>query len=200
MSLSSTSKNEPLVSIVVPVYNGGEYFEACLESILNQTYQNWECIINNNCSEDNTMETAMKYANKDKRFKLFSNETFVRMTPNWNIACSKISTSSKYLRVFGADDWLFPESIEKMVALMEKFPSIGICSSYRLNDRMVDMDGLNIWDGNVFNGKELLYNNFVILLTSPDPILRLCFQLNTLRKYHDILLYLMNRPIMKTPN
>ncbi len=182
MSLSSTSKNEPLVSIVVPVYNGGEYFEACLESILNQTYQNWECIINNNCSEDNTMETAMKYANKDKRFKLFSNETFVRMTPNWNIACSKISTSSKYLRVFGADDWLFPESIEKMVALMEKFPSIGICSSYRLNDRMVDMDGLNIWDGNVFNGKELLYKQLCHTLDISGSNSTVMFSIEHLKK------------------
>lgn len=153
----ASNKKEPLVSVVIPVYNGGPYFEKCLESILNQTYQNWECIINNNCSDDDTLKIALKFVETDKRFKVFSNEQFLRMTPNWNVACSKIDQSSKYLKVLGADDWLFPESIEKMVEVMEKNPSVGICSSYRLNHLEVDMFGLNIWDGNVYNGKEILY-------------------------------------------
>jgi glycosyltransferase involved in cell wall biosynthesis len=148
---------EPLVSVVVPVYNGDKYFETCLESIRNQTYQNWECVINNNCSTDNTLEVANRFASQDKRFKIFSNDVFLKMVSNWNVACSRISKDTKYLRVVGADDWLYPESIQKMVEVMEKHPSVGVCSSYRLNDRRVDMDGLDMWDGNVFNGKEILY-------------------------------------------
>ena len=147
----------PLVSVVIPVYNGGKYFDKCLEGVLHQTYKNWECIVNNNCSEDNTLQVANKYAAIDPRFKVYSNEKFLRMTPNWNMACSKRSPDAKYLKVLGADDWLFPESIEKMVEVMERHPSVGICSSYRLNDLTVDMDGLNIWDGNVYSGKEILY-------------------------------------------
>ncbi len=164
MSDKPLTKNVPLVSVIIPVYNGGEYFDKCLESILNQTYQNWECIINNNCSEDDTLETAQKYIKKDKRFKLFSNEKFLRMTPNWNVACSKADPSSKYLKILGADDWLFPESIEKMVKVMEENPSVGICSSYRLTDKRVEMYGLDIWDGNVFDGKEILYGQLTRIL------------------------------------
>jgi glycosyltransferase involved in cell wall biosynthesis len=148
---------QPLVSVVVPVYNGEEYLDKCLESVLNQTYQNWECIINNNRSEDNTLQIANKYASIDSRFKVYTNDKFVRMTLNWNAGCSKISKTAKYLKVFSADDWLFPESLEKMVDVMEKHPSVGICSSFRLNDKRVDMDGLDIWDGNVFDGKKMLY-------------------------------------------
>lgn len=157
MKTSVTNDNQPLVSVIVPVYNGESYLDICLESILNQTYRNWECIINNNCSTDRTLEIATKYAEKDSRFRVYSNDVFLKMVSNWNLACSKRSENTKYLRVVGADDWLFPESIEKMVDVMEKNPSVGVCSSYRLNDRRVDMDGLNIWDGNLYNGKEILY-------------------------------------------
>jgi glycosyltransferase involved in cell wall biosynthesis len=182
MSLNSSSKSTPFVSIVIPVYNGGEYFEKCLESILNQTYQNWECIINNNCSKDNTLETAKKFSEKDRRFKIFSNEQFLRMTPNWNMACSKASSSAKYLKVLGADDWLFPESIEKMVEVMETNPSVGICSSYRLNHTTVDMDGLNIWDGNVYNGKEILYRQLVRTLDISGSNSTVMFAVEHLKK------------------
>ncbi|MBG0858930.1 MAG: glycosyltransferase family 2 protein, partial [Bacteroidales bacterium] len=143
MTDSSSAKFKPLVTIAIPVYNGGQYFDKCLESVLNQTYQNWECIINNNCSEDDTLNIAKKYAEKDLRFRVYSNEKFLRMTPNWNMACSRMSPSTIYLKVLGADDWLFPESIEKMVEIFEKYPTVGICSSYRLNDKDVDMDGLD---------------------------------------------------------
>ena len=148
---------EPLFSIVVPVYNGGIYFETCLNSVLNQTYQNWECIINNNLSEDDSLKIANQFAAKDSRFKVFTNKKFLKMTDNWNEGCYKIDKSSKYLKVLGADDWLFPECTEKTVELMEKYPSVGICSSYRLTDTLVELDGLNIWDGNVYNGKDILY-------------------------------------------
>lgn len=157
MISSPVLKNEPLVSVIVPVYNGETYLDICLGSILNQTYQNWECIINNNCSTDRTLEIANKFAQKDPRFRVYSNDVFLKMVSNWNLACTKRSKDTKYLRVVGADDWLFPESIEKMVDVMEKNPSVGVCSSYRLNDRRVDMDGLNIWDGNVYDGKTILY-------------------------------------------
>jgi glycosyltransferase involved in cell wall biosynthesis len=154
--MNRTLEIAPLVSVVVPVFNGDKYFDKCLESILDQTYQNWECIINNNCSKDNTLEVANSYASRDHRFKVFTNDQFVKMVDNWNLGCSRISFNTKYLKVVGADDWLFPESLQKMVELMEQYPNIGVCSSYRLNDRMVDMDGLDIWNGNVYDGKMML--------------------------------------------
>jgi glycosyltransferase involved in cell wall biosynthesis len=173
---------QPLVSIVIPVYNGGIYFEKCLEGVLNQTYKNWECIVNNNFSEDDTLKTAERYAAIDPRFKVFNNEKFLRMTPNWNVACSKISKDAKYLKVIGADDWLFPESIEKMVEVMEKYPSVGICSAYRLNHLTVDMDGLNIWDGNVYDGKDILYRQLSRRLDISGSNTTVMFSIEHMRK------------------
>jgi glycosyltransferase involved in cell wall biosynthesis len=61
------STNEPLVSVVTPVYNGAEFLEACIESVLAQTYQNHEHIIVNDCSKDRSLEIAQSYACKDSR-------------------------------------------------------------------------------------------------------------------------------------
>lgn len=182
MTVVTSAKMSPLVSIVIPVYNGGQYFEKCLDGVLKQTYQNWECVINNNCSEDDTLAVATKYAQTDPRFRVFSNEKFLKMTPNWNMGCSKISIDTKYLKVLGADDWLFPESIEKMVEVMEQHPSVGICSAYRLNDRTVDMDGLNIWDGNVYNGRDILHRQLTRTLDISGSNTTVMFSIEHLKK------------------
>ena len=64
---------QPLVSIVTPVYNSDKYFEECIESVLNQTYQNWEYIIADDQSTDRTIEITKQYADTDNRIKLFRN-------------------------------------------------------------------------------------------------------------------------------
>jgi len=58
----------PLVSIVTPVYNGEPYLAECIESVLAQTYPNWEYIIQNNCSTDRTLEIASEYGKKTIAF------------------------------------------------------------------------------------------------------------------------------------
>ncbi len=175
-------QDQPLVSVVIPVYNGGEYFEKCLEGVLNQTYQNWECIVNNNHSTDDTLEVANGFAARDSRFRVFNNEDFLKMVDNWNMACSRISEESAYLKVLGADDWLFPESLEKMVDVMVSNPSVGLCSSYRLNDRIVDMDGLDIWDGNVYDGKEMLHRQLTRNMDVSGSNTTILFAIEHMRK------------------
>lgn len=58
----------PLISVIVPCYNQAQYLEECLQSVLDQTYQNWECIIVNDGSPDNTEEIAQQWTAKDSRF------------------------------------------------------------------------------------------------------------------------------------
>ena len=58
-----------LISIVLPIYNGEKYMRESIESIIMQSYQNWELIIVNDCSTDNTAEIANEYVKKDKRIK-----------------------------------------------------------------------------------------------------------------------------------
>ena len=66
--------NNPLISVIVPCYNQAQYLDECLQSVLDQTYSNWECIIVNDGSPDNTEEVAKKWLAKDSRFRYFYKE------------------------------------------------------------------------------------------------------------------------------
>lgn len=125
---------QPLVSILTPVYNGEEYLAECIESVLGQTYQNWEYCIVNNCSTDRTLEIANGYAKKDRRIRIHNNSKFVGCDENGNIAFGQVSSESKYCKVIHGDDWMFPECLMKMVELAEAHPSVAIVSAYRLTN------------------------------------------------------------------
>jgi glycosyltransferase involved in cell wall biosynthesis len=124
---------EPLVSVLTPVYNGEAYLAECIESVLTQTYSNWEYTIVNNCSTDGTQEIAERYAQLDKRIHVFSNEALLDIIANHNRAFCLISAASKYCKIVSADDWLFPECLARMVSLAEANPSVGIISSYQMS-------------------------------------------------------------------
>lgn len=129
------SRSRPLVSIVTPVFNGEVYLRECIESVLAQTYPNWDYTIVNNCSNDRTLEIAQEYAARDARIRILTNETFVRVIQNYNIAFRQISPESKYCKPLAADDVLFPECLEKMVRVAEQNPSVAIVGAYGLYSR-----------------------------------------------------------------
>lgn len=133
---------EPLVSVLTPVYNGERYLSQCIESILAQTYRNWEYIIVNNRSTDGTLAIAEEYARSDSRIRIHTNHEFVGVIQNHNVAFSMISAASKYCKVVHADDWIFPECLERMVNLAEGHPSVGIVGSYTLCGARVGGNGL----------------------------------------------------------
>ncbi|MCG7850986.1 MAG: glycosyltransferase family 2 protein, partial [Methanosarcinaceae archaeon] len=86
--------SQPLVSVVTPVYNGEHYLKECIESILAQTYENWEYIILNNASQDGSRRIAQAFAEKDPRIRLHDNEDVLPMVRNWNRAIEYISDQS----------------------------------------------------------------------------------------------------------
>ena len=124
---------QPLVSVLTPVYNGARFLAECIESVLRQTYRNWEYIIVNNHSADATLEIANAYARKDPRLRVYSNEQLLGVIANHNRAFRLISPDSAYCKVVSADDWLFPECLRCMVGLAEANPSVGIVGSYQLS-------------------------------------------------------------------
>jgi len=135
-------ESQPLVSVVTPVYNCAEYLSECIESVLAQTYQNWNYTIVNNCSTDGTAEIARRYAARDPRIRVFENQEFLRAVQNHNHALRQISPASKYCKIVFADDWIFPACLEEMVALAEEHPSVGIVGAYGLKGREVMWAGL----------------------------------------------------------
>jgi glycosyltransferase involved in cell wall biosynthesis len=148
--------NNPLISIGVPVYNGGQYIEECLKSILNQRYTHWECSIIDNCSKDNTNEIARSFVQKDSRFRIIENKQFLSVLENWNEAFAHISNNAVYFKIVPADDWLFPDFLSEMVKAMDKAPQAGIGSSFRLDGQAVRGSGLDIYKGHVFDGRSVL--------------------------------------------
>jgi glycosyltransferase involved in cell wall biosynthesis len=140
--MKDKNASQPLVSIVTPVYNGEKYLAECIESVLRQTYENWEYLIADNCSTDRSLEIARQYAARDSRLHVFENSEFVPAIENWNRALRHISQKSKYSKEIHADDMLLPECIERMVATAEAHPTAGVVSSYRLDDLHVNCDGL----------------------------------------------------------
>lgn len=125
-------EDTPLVSIITPFYNTAAYLAECIESVLGQTYRNFEYILVNNKSTDGSRELAARYARVDSRIKLHDNDAFLDQISNFNHALECISPESKYVKMALADDFLFPACISRMVALAEREAAVGIVSSYRL--------------------------------------------------------------------
>jgi glycosyltransferase involved in cell wall biosynthesis len=146
--------SQPLVSIITPVYNGEKYLAECVESVLAQTYQNWDYCIVNNCSTDRTLEIAQSYADRDKRIRIHNNTDFVGCDENGNIAFQQISNDSKYCKMVHADDWLFPECIMKMVEVAEAYPTVSIVSAYRLSNVDVSFQALP-YSARIMPGREI---------------------------------------------
>ncbi len=149
-----TSIVQPLVTVLTPVYNGEKYIVECIESVLAQSYENWEYHIINNCSTDGTLTIAKAYAARDPRIRVTTNTRFVGVQENHNIAFRSVPVTSKYCKVVHADDWLFPDCIEKMVSLAEANPSVGIVGAYGLRNSQVVWDGLP-YPSTMVNGREV---------------------------------------------
>ncbi len=146
--------DQPFVSVLTPVYNGAKFLRECIESVLSQTYSHWEYIIINNCSEDNTLNIAREYANKDSRIRVHNNDNFLGVIENHNLAFSLMSPEAKYCKVVSADDFIFPECISRMVELAEANPTVGLVGVYLLAGKKVLCDGLE-YDQKVVDGRAI---------------------------------------------
>jgi len=134
--------DQPLVSVMTPVYNGEKLLAECVRSVLGQTYSNFEYTIVNNCSTDRTLEIAEIFAKQDSRIRIHNNSEFLSVVDNHNNAFRLVPDRAKYCKVVGADDWLFPRCIAEMVKVAEEYPTVGMVSSYVLDGSHVAWDGL----------------------------------------------------------
>ncbi|MBV9481122.1 MAG: glycosyltransferase family 2 protein [Acidobacteria bacterium] len=110
----------PLVSIGLFVYNGDRFLEETLDSILNQTFTDFELIISDNASTDRTGEIAKAYAKHDDRIRYYRNEK--NMGAGWNIRRVYELATGKYFKQAAADDILRPEFLQRCVEILENDP------------------------------------------------------------------------------
>lgn len=147
-------REEPLVSVLTPVYNGEAFLAECIESVLAQTYKNFEYIIINNCSTDRTLDIALAYAKQDARVQVITNNTFVDVITNHNIAFGLMSLNAKYCKVVSADDTLFSDCIMRMVEVAEANPSAGFIGTYQLRGNQIRWQGFP-YPKNFLKGRDL---------------------------------------------
>lgn len=129
----------PTVSICLPVYNGERFLAESIESVLAQTYEDFELLIGNDRSKDKSWEIIEDYAKRDKRIKAWTNETNLGHYPNYN-ACIE-QAQGKYIKLFAQDDIFKPEMIERMVDVMEKNPNVSLVATARI---WIDEEGRTI--------------------------------------------------------
>ncbi|MDR2410364.1 MAG: glycosyltransferase [Bacteroidales bacterium] len=134
----------PLVSVIIPCYNCEKYVKEAIISILNQTYQNLEVIITDDCSTDTTYKILEEIASGDSRIRLFRNDKNKGVTKTLNAMLDE--ANGTYIARMDADDISLPKRIEEQVKFLQTHPDYGICGCSVWH---IDKDGKKI-------GKSLL--------------------------------------------
>lgn len=143
-----------LVSIVVPCYNQACFLSDSLNSIIYQTYFNWECIIVNDGSSDNTENIAKEFCQKDSRFKYyFKNNGGLSAARNSGI----IKSSGEYVLPLDADDLIGNTYLEKAVKRFIEFPDTKLvyCKAEIFGDIVKN------WELEEYNYEKLLFSNMI---------------------------------------
>ena len=113
---NTTNKSNNLVSVITPAYNCAEYIDECIESVLNQTYQNWEMLIVDDKSTDNTQSIVESYAKKDHRIKLFNQEKNAGTAAARNKALEL--SQGRFVAFLDSDDTWKPNKLERQLEFM----------------------------------------------------------------------------------
>lgn len=116
----------PKLSVIMSVYNEEKYLAEAMDSILEQTYENWECIVIDDCSSDNTARILDDYKTRDKRVKVFHNEENRRLPASLNRAL-KVA-DGKYIVRMDGDDLCRRDRLECQAAFMEEHPELSAAS------------------------------------------------------------------------
>jgi glycosyltransferase involved in cell wall biosynthesis len=153
---------KPLVSIGLMVYNGGRFLRGTLDSLLSQTFTNFELIISDNCSTDDTPAICVEYAGRDSRIRYYRAER--NMGAGWNTRKVLSLATAKYFKLAAHDDRCEPRFLERCVEALERDPFLVLAYP---KARVVDEDGIFVEN-----------YDWPLRTSSPDPKIR----------YHDLLL------------
>jgi len=169
--------NTPKISVCIPTYNRAAYVGEAIKSALNQTLKDFELIILDDGSTDNTTKVISKF--KDPRIKFYKNDKNTGMVPAWNKAVSL--ASGKYITVLHSDDRYLPGFLEEQSKLLDENPDVGFAfSACRIIDENGDLRWVHKWKKFTHFGlfktakdrktqilkgekliKELIFNNFI---------------------------------------
>ena len=112
--------SQPKVNIIIPVYNSEKYLKRCFDSLVNQTYQNWEAIVVDDASTDNSCQKVKELTENDSRFKFTRLEKNCGVSKVRNLALSMIT--GKYTAFLDSDDYWEQDMLEVLVSKAEEIP------------------------------------------------------------------------------
>ena len=106
------------ILVFVPTYNSEKYLRQCLDSVLQQTFQDWQCVISDDASTDKSVEIATEYEKIDSRFKVLTHEKNVGAANNWNRA--KENNNSFATKILCADDYLLEDALRRQLDILQR--------------------------------------------------------------------------------
>ncbi len=171
------------ITVGLPVYNGEKYLASSIDSIISQTFQNFELVITDNASTDNTGSICKKYAQIDSRVKYHRNEKNLGASANHNLTVSL--AKGKYFVWGSYDDIRHPEYLEKCHAYLTNNPSSSACHSLT---RYIDGEG-----------KETSREEVILDISSEDPVKRFSEMIRMDHKVEMILALMRTEILHKTP-
>jgi len=170
----------PLVSIIIPCYNYGQFIEQCVNSALNQVYKNIEVIVVDNGSTDDSLKKINTFSH-DKRVKIIKLDKNLfpgsQIESAFGIGFKK--SSGEYISILYADDWYLPTKIEKQVDLFDRsYSSVGViyCHGYRYFEETKELIKWKRQEVRGYIFKEYLLNGDVVIPISP-LVKRYCYEI-----------------------
>jgi len=148
----------PKVSVCIPTYNYAHFLKDAIDSVLAQTYRDFELLIIDNCSTDDTEEVAARYALVDDRISYFCNESNIGLTGNLN-RCLEYATG-EYVKILCADDLIEPDCIEKSVRILDDNANVALvyCTRQLVTINLQPIGTLSYADDNVIVGGSEVIN------------------------------------------
>src|ERR1700722_6628072 len=115
-------KSAPRVTLALPVYNGENFIDRAIQSILNQTFADFEFIISDNASNDRTLDIIKSYQHRDDRIKIIENPHNIGAAANYNIGF--LHARGEYLKWCAHDDEIDPGYVSSLVAKLDSDPRL----------------------------------------------------------------------------
>lgn len=156
----------PLVSVIIPVYNGARYIAEAVNSILNQTYQNLELLVLDNGSTDRTADILNTLAQQDSRLSVLFHPTPLGHAGEAASNLASREAKGKYIAKLDADDVALPDRIAKQVAFLENHADTFLVGSYL---EVIDTDGQKIGIRKYPLNHQAIYREFYLRFPVANP-------------------------------
>jgi glycosyltransferase involved in cell wall biosynthesis len=152
------------VSIITPLYNSEEFISETIESVLSQSYNNWEMIIADDCSTDNGINNVKKYQKEDQRIKL------IQLKENSGAAVARNEgiklANGKYIAFLDSDDLWHPEKLEKQISFMKENDYAFTYTNYQKISESGNLTDIIVESPSKLGYKKALHTNYIGCLTA----------------------------------